>query len=145
MIEVDIRSNKPKVKLYREAGSKQLKGDALCTYMKPESVELATNILDGSIPYPDINPNGVIDVQRAKFEMKGEKYDPKLKPKKLGKKEKEKLEKKREKALAWEPEKMRGERSKREKVVVIKNVFEKVTIDIRYYRGLDKICYYLLS
>ena len=102
MIEVDIRSNKPKVKLYREAGTNQLKGDGLCTYMKQESVQLATNILDGSIPYPDIHPNGIIDVQRAKFEMKGDKYDPKLKPKKLGKKEKERLEKKKNKLLAWD-------------------------------------------
>ena len=112
--------------MYREPGTNQLKGDGLCTYMKQESVQLATTILDGSIPYPDINPNGTICVQRAKFEMKGDKYDPKMKPKKLGKKEKERLEKKREKMLAWEPEKMRGERSKREKVVVINNVFDKV-------------------
>ena len=49
--------------------------------MKQESVQLATTILDGSIPYPDINPNGTISVQRAKFEMKGDKYDPKMKPK----------------------------------------------------------------
>ena len=128
MIEIDIRTNKPKIKLYRESGSTQLKGDGLCTYMKHESVQLATTILDGSIPYPDLQTNGVITVQPAKFEMKGDKYDPKLKPKKLGKKEKDRLEKKREKMLAWEPDKMRGERNKRDKVIVIKNVFEKVIL-----------------
>ena len=106
--------------------------------MKQESVQLATTILDGSIPYPDINPKGIINVQRAKFEMKGEKYDPKMKPKKLGKKEKERLEKKREKMLAWEPEKMRGERSKREKVVVIKNVFDKVIFKYSIALTLNK-------
>ena len=106
--------------------------------MKQESVQLATTILDGSIPYPDINPKGIINVQRAKFEMKGEKYDPKMKPKKLGKKEKERLEKKREKMLAWEPEKMRGERSKREKVVVIKNVFDKVIFEYSIALTLNK-------
>ena len=106
--------------------------------MKQESVQLATTILDGSIPYPDINPKGIINVQRAKFEMKGEKYDPKMKPKKLGKKEKERLEKKREKMLAWEPEKMRGERSKREKVVVIKNVFDKVIFEYSIPLTLNK-------
>ena len=106
--------------------------------MKQESVQLATAILDGSIPYPDINPKGIINVQRAKFEMKGEKYDPKMKPKKLGKKEKERLEKKREKMLAWEPEKMRGERSKREKVVVIKNVFDKVIFEYSIALTLNK-------
>ena len=126
MIEVDIRTNKHKVKLYREAGSNQLKGDGLCTYMNKESVELAITILDESNQYPELQANGLLRVQRAKFEMKGDKYDPKLKPKKLGKKEKARLEKKREKLLAWEPEKMRGERNKRDKVVVIKNVFDKV-------------------
>merc|ERR1711981_251802 len=54
MIEIDIRTNKPKIKLYRESDGKQLKGDGLCTYMKYESVDLATNILDGSNPYPEI-------------------------------------------------------------------------------------------
>ena len=99
MIEIDIRTNKPKIKLYRESDGKQLKGDGLCTYMKYESVDLATNILDGSNPYPEIQKSSVITVQRAKFEMKGDKYDPKLKPKGLGKKEKARLEKKREKLL----------------------------------------------
>ena len=128
MIEIDIRTNKPKIKLYRESDGKQLKGDGLCTYMKYESVDLATNILDGSNPYPEIQKSSVITVQRAKFEMKGDKYDPKLKPKGLGKKEKARLEKKREKLLAWEPDKVRGERTKREKTIVIKNVFDKVIL-----------------
>ena len=51
MVEIDIRSNNKKVKLYREPGTGQLKGDGLCTYMKHESVQLATTILDGSIPF----------------------------------------------------------------------------------------------
>ena len=127
MIEIDIRSNKPKLKLYRE--NQQLKGDGLCTYMKQESVELALTILDGSIPYPEVCKDGVIAVQPAKFEMKGDRYDPKLKPKKMGKKEKERLEKKKEKMLAWEPDKVRGERSKREKVIVIENVFDTTNFD----------------
>ena len=137
MIEVDIRTNKHKVKLYREAGSNQLKGDGLCTYMNKESVELAITILDESNQYPELQANGLLRVQRAKFEMKGDKYDPKLKPKKLGKKEKARLEKKREKLLAWEPEKMRGERNKRDKVVVIKNVFDKVCEPLFIFIPID--------
>ena len=46
-------------------------------------------------------------VERAKFEMKGDKYDPKLKPKKLNKKEKEKAAKQKEKLFAWIPDKMK--------------------------------------
>ena len=55
-------------------------------------------------------------MERAKFEMKGEKYDPKLKPRKLRKKELETLKKKHDKMFAWVPDKLRGQRSKKEKV-----------------------------
>jgi HIV Tat-specific factor 1 len=50
-------------------------------------------------------------------------YDPKLKPKKLKKKELARL-KRIDKMLAWEPDQLRGERPKRDKVVVVKNLFE---------------------
>merc|ERR1719206_1379432 len=59
MIDIDIRSNKPKLKLYRDADN-QVKGDALCTYMKSESVELALTILDGS----RLGPQNVVKVER---------------------------------------------------------------------------------
>ena len=54
-------------------------------------------------------------MERAKFEMKGEKYDPKLKPRKLRKKEMEALKKKHDKMFEWVPDKLRGQRAKREK------------------------------
>ena len=46
----------------------------------------------------------MISVERAKFEMKGSAYDPSKKPKKLGKKELEKVQKRKEKLLAWIPD-----------------------------------------
>merc|ERR1712218_598104 len=122
MVEFDVRTKKPKVKLYRDRED-QLKGDGLCSYIKPESVELALTILDGS----DFEGKK-ISVQRAKFEMKGE-YDPKLKPKKLSKKQIEKAKKQKERLFAWVPDKMRGERGKHEKVVVIKNMFDVAALD----------------
>ena len=123
VIDLDVRTNKPKAKLYKDEDG-NLKGDGLCTYVKVESVELALTIIDGA----SIIPGKVITVERAKFEMKG-KYDPKLKPKKLNKKEKERLQKKQEKMLAWEPDKLRGERNKRDKVIVIENVFDSTDFD----------------
>merc|ERR1719445_545374 len=122
MVEFDVRTKKPKVKLYKD-GENQLKGDGLCSYIKPESVELALTILDGS----DFKGKR-ISVQRAKFEMKGD-YDPKLKPKKLSKKQLEKAKKQKERLFAWVPDKMRGERGKHEKVVVIKNMFDIKDVD----------------
>jgi len=65
---------KDKIKLYRD-GNGEPKGDALCTYIKVESVDLALKILDGS----QIRGK-TLSVQRAKFQMKGA-YDPALKPK----------------------------------------------------------------
>ena len=56
-----------------------------------ESVELALKLLDGY----DLRGHK-LRVERAKFQMKGS-YDPKLKPKKLKKKDKEKLKKMQEK------------------------------------------------
>merc|ERR1712083_170370 len=123
VVDIDVRTNKPKVKLYKDDEG-NYKGDGLCTYVKVESVELALTIIDGA----SIQAGQTIKVERAKFELKGE-YNAKLKPKKLTKKELERVKKKHEKQLAWEPEKLRGERSKRDKILVIENVFEPSQFD----------------
>ncbi|XP_012057819.1 PREDICTED: HIV Tat-specific factor 1 homolog [Atta cephalotes] len=106
---------KDKIKLYKD-GNGEPKGDALCTYIKVESVDLALKILDGS----QIRGK-TLSVQRAKFQMKGE-YDPALKPKRK-KKDKERQKKMQEKLFDWRPERMRGEPLKCERVVIIKNLF----------------------
>lgn len=138
MIFRDPSTNKMKIKLYAEADG-QLKGDGLCHYIRVESVDLALKLLDGS----DIRGKK-IKVQRAKFEMRGE-YNPTLKPKKK-KKDKEKLKKMQEKLLDWRPEKMRGERSKHERIVIIKNLFtpelfdSEVHLIIDYQKDLREEC-----
>jgi len=78
-----------------------------------------------------------LSVERAKFEMKGGAYDPKLKPKKLNKKEKEKAAKHKEKLFAWVPDKMKGERGKNEKVVIIKNLFDPLEFGVDPAKILD--------
>lgn len=57
-----------------------------------ESVELALNLLDGS----DFKGHK-IHVERAKFTMKGDSYDPSLKPRKKRRKDKDKIKKMQEK------------------------------------------------
>ncbi|CAG9855599.1 unnamed protein product [Phyllotreta striolata] len=119
----DAQSGKFKIKLYKEPGTDYLKGDALCTYIKVESVELALNILDG------FNYKGrKIGVEKAKFQMKGD-FDPNLKPKMKKKKDKLKIKKQQEKLFDWRPEKPVGERAKHERVVIIKNLFEPQIFD----------------
>jgi len=110
-----------KLKLYTDANG-ELKGDARCTYIKVESVELALNILDGW------NIRGkTLSVQRAKFQLKGE-YDPSKKPKKK-KKDKEKQKKIHDKLLDWRPDKMLGEPLKCERIVILKNLFQPEDFD----------------
>lgn len=121
MILRDPKTRKMKIKLYTEP-SGQLKGDGLVNYIRVESVQLAIDMLDGY----EIKGHK-IKVQRAQFQMHGE-YNPKLKPKR-NKHEKEKLKKLKDKLLAWHPDKMRGERGKHERVVIIKNLFEPSIFD----------------
>ena len=64
MVEYDVRNKKLKVKVYRDEEGKP-KGDGLCSYIKPESVQLALTIIDGS-EYEGMT----LAVTRAKFEMK---------------------------------------------------------------------------
>lgn len=119
----DPHTGKMKIKLYKEPNTDILKGDGLCTYIRVESVDLALNLLDGS----DYKGRK-LKVERAKFQMKG-KYDPKLKPKTKKRKEKQKIKRMQEKLFDWRPEKLKGERAKHEKVVILKNVFEPSMFD----------------
>ncbi|OWR51257.1 putative DEAD box ATP-dependent RNA helicase [Danaus plexippus plexippus] len=123
LVERDPVNQKMKVKLYMDKEQNCFKGDALCTYIKIESVDLALKLLDGS----DYKGNK-IKVERAQFQMKGD-YNPALKPKKKKKKELEKLKKMQQKLFDWRPEKFIGERSKHERIVIVKNLFHPSDFD----------------
>lgn len=138
MILRDTKTKKFKVKLYAEPNG-QLKGDGLVTYIRVESVKLAIDMLDGY----EVRGRK-IKIQRAQFQMRGE-YNPKLKPKRK-KQDKEKQKKLEAKLLDWRPDKMRGEREKHERVVIIKNLFEPEEFDnhvdliIDYQNDLREEC-----
>ncbi|KAK9891988.1 hypothetical protein WA026_017468 [Henosepilachna vigintioctopunctata] len=119
----DTNDGSFKIKLYKEPGTEDLKGDALCTYIKVESVSLALQLLDGYV-FKDKK----IKVEKAKFQMKGA-FDPKLKPKMKKRKEKQKLKKMQEKLFDWRPEKAFGERAKHERTVIVKNLFDPSVFD----------------
>ncbi|XP_011504686.1 PREDICTED: HIV Tat-specific factor 1 homolog [Ceratosolen solmsi marchali] len=129
---------KDKLKLYTDSNG-ETKGDARCTYIKVESVNLALNILDGW----QIRDK-TLSVQRAKFQLKGT-YNPALKPKRK-KKDKDRQKKIEEKLFDWRPERMRGEPLKCERVVIIKNLFKPedfdkdVTLLLEYQQDVRSEC-----
>ncbi|CAG9789187.1 unnamed protein product [Diatraea saccharalis] len=131
LVERDPHSQQMKIKLYMDKEHNCFKGDALCTYIKIESVDLALKLLDGS----DYKGNK-IKVERAHFQLKGE-YNPALKPKKKKKKELEKIKKMQQKLFDWRPEKFIGERSKHERVVIVKNLFHPTDFDNEVQLILD--------
>jgi hypothetical protein len=84
MIRTDELTEKPKIKIYRAAGvgdddggdgavdgavqsGATAKGDALVSYLKEESVQLALEILDSQ----EIEPGHRVSVERATFRQKG--------------------------------------------------------------------------
>lgn len=141
----DPRTNKPKVKLYKDAEG-NLKGDGICCYVKVESVYLALQILDG-MRYDD---DHTITVERATFEIKGD-YDVKKKKSRLTAAQKKKFLEKQEKLVSfssfilcieiivkqsinqlknsqfrqfeWKPDKPRNYRPVNECIVVLRNMF----------------------
>lgn len=131
LVERDPTNQKMKVKLYIDKDQNCFKGDALCTYIKIESVDLALKLLDGC----DFKGNKV-KVEKASFQLKGE-YNPALKPKKKRKKELEKLKKMQQKLFDWRPEKFIGERSKHERIVIVKNLFHPTDFDNEVQLILD--------
>lgn len=134
----DSETNRYKLKLYRTSDGK-LKGDGLCTYVRPESVTIALQSLD-EYPVKD----KIIRVEPAKFELKGE-FNPSLKPRKRKLEDKKKQRKKIERLFSWQ-EKEPDKRPKSEKVVIIKNFFNPEVFDkdptliVEYKQDVEEEC-----
>ena len=78
ILDLDPETQRPKVKVYRHkdgALEGQGKGDGSACYARPESVELALTVLDEAPFRPERDLKGVVRVQRAKFEQRGDLVD----------------------------------------------------------------------
>uniref|UniRef100_A0A7S0LJC3 RRM domain-containing protein n=1 Tax=Coccolithus braarudii TaxID=221442 RepID=A0A7S0LJC3_9EUKA len=67
LIKVDLADKSLKIKMYKDE-SGAFKGDALLSFLKPESVQLAVTLRDGY----EMSPGHSLSVQPAKFEIRGE-------------------------------------------------------------------------
>ena len=107
------------IKMYKDSEG-NFKGDAVCTYIKVESVPLALQILDGAYL-----KNNQVKVERAKFTLKGE-FDPSKKPRGKKRKDKEKQKKQQEKLFAWKMDPLRNvkDEKKSDRIVIVSNAFK---------------------
>ncbi|TPX65384.1 hypothetical protein SpCBS45565_g05212 [Spizellomyces sp. 'palustris'] len=120
----DLATGQPKIKLYKDERG-NLKGDALVSYFKEESVDLACNLLDDSDFRLGVPSK--IRVQKAVFQAKEkppnsetEQPDQKVK---LDKKVVQKKRQKLEKRLDWFEEQSGKKADKFARVVVLKYMF----------------------
>ena len=76
LFKLDAETQRPKLKMYKDAAGRR-KGDALLSFIKPESVALAVTLRDGYelrpgrpisvVPTPDPNPNPTPDPDPNRF------------------------------------------------------------------------------
>ncbi|OQV05418.1 RNA recognition motif aka RRM, RBD, or RNP domain-containing protein [Cladophialophora immunda] len=126
VIAEEIDSGKPRIKMY-EDDKGQFKGDALVVYFRPESVNLAVQMLDDTdFRLGTEGPMGKMRVQAADFSYKSQQDIPAKTSKREQKKVIQRTQKMQAKLMDWDdddPQALQETSSKWDKVVILKHMF----------------------
>lgn len=101
VIAEDLDTGKPRIKMYEDENGK-FKGDALVVYFRPESVQLAVQMLDDTdFRFGVEGPMGKMKVQPADFSHKKQQQpeDQPAQPSKPSRKDQKKLMKRTQKMI----------------------------------------------
>ncbi|KAJ5127178.1 nuclear mRNA splicing factor-associated protein [Penicillium atrosanguineum] len=126
VIAEEIDSGNPRIKMYNDDDGK-FKGEALIVYFRPESVNLAIQMLDDSdFRLGERGPNGSMRVQAADFSFKSQKDAPKQSNMRDKKKIIERTQRLNSKLADWDdddPSTLPETTSRMERVVILKHMF----------------------
>jgi HIV Tat-specific factor 1 len=139
VIAEELDSGEPRIKMY-EDDKGQFKGDALVVYFRPESVDLAVQMLDDTeFRLGSQGPNGNMRVQAADYSYKAQKEAPQKTSKKDLKKIIKKSQKMNNKLADWDdddPQQMPETSSKFDKVVILKHMFTPAELEVRPFKPI---------
>ncbi|KAL3491151.1 nuclear mRNA splicing factor-associated protein [Aspergillus germanicus] len=132
VIAEEIDSGRPRIKMYTDDDGK-FKGEALVVYFRPESVNLAIQMLDDSdFRLGETGPQGSMRVQAADFSFKSQQEAPTKTSMRDKKKIIKRTQKLNNKLTDWdddEPAALVDTNSRFEKVVILKHMFTLKELD----------------
>ncbi|KAL4892189.1 hypothetical protein BDV59DRAFT_180266 [Aspergillus ambiguus] len=132
VIAEEIDSGRPRIKMYMDDKGK-FKGEALVVYFRPESVDLAIQMLDDSdFRLGVAGPQGPMKVQAADFSFKSQKEAPSNTNMRDKRKIMQRTQKLNSKLADWDdddPSTLPETNSRFEKVVILKHMFTLKELD----------------
>ncbi|KAI5296705.1 hypothetical protein KEM55_005726, partial [Ascosphaera atra] len=132
VIAEEIDRGRPRIKLYTDDQG-NFKGDALVVYFRPESVNLAVQMLDETEFRFGDRESGKMSVQPADFSFKATKEEPQRRNEGERRKIQQKTQRMRNKLADWDDDDpqtiVTKQQSRWDKVVILKHMFTLKEID----------------